>query len=97
MLSANLGLYGDLSWRSVSILRDLFPQVEVYSIDESFVSFDSIPEAEHERVLGSVAARWPSPMKRSLVDHGHIPFPRVKAFGRVLQTVFLHRFRLRFD
>ena len=35
--SANFALYGDLSARIVSILRDLFPRVEVYSIDENFV------------------------------------------------------------
>lgn len=35
--SANFALYGDLSARIVTILRDLFPRVEVYSIDESFV------------------------------------------------------------
>lgn len=40
--SANFGLYGDVSGRIVQILRDLFPRVEVYSIDESFVSFDGI-------------------------------------------------------
>lgn len=37
--SANFGLYGDISGRVVGILRDLFPRVEVYSIDESFVEF----------------------------------------------------------
>ena len=42
--SANFGLYGDLSGRIVSILKDLFPRVEVYSIDESFVSFDGVPD-----------------------------------------------------
>lgn len=35
--SANFALYGDLSARIVSILHDLFPRVEVYSIDENFV------------------------------------------------------------
>lgn len=35
--SANFALYGDMSARIVSILRDLFPRVEVYSIDENFV------------------------------------------------------------
>ncbi len=44
--SANFGLYGDLSGRVVSILRDLFPRVEVYSIDESFVSFDGIKDRQ---------------------------------------------------
>lgn len=37
--SANFGLYGDISGRIVGILRELFPRVEVYSIDESFVEF----------------------------------------------------------
>lgn len=48
--SANFGLYGDLSGRIVTILRDLFPRVEVYSIDESFVSLEGIPTADHEHV-----------------------------------------------
>ena len=55
--SANFGLYGDLSGRIVSILRDLFPRVEVYSIDESFVSMDGIPAADHEHVSRVARAR----------------------------------------
>ncbi len=56
-LSANFGLYGDISGRIVSILRDLFPAVEVYSIDESFVTFDGIPDNERERVAQEARAR----------------------------------------
>lgn len=56
-LSANFGLYGDISGRIVSILRDLFPAVEVYSIDESFVTFDGIPDHERERVAQEARAR----------------------------------------
>lgn len=44
--SANFGLYGEISGRIVGILRDLFPRVEVYSIDESFITFDDIPDRE---------------------------------------------------
>lgn len=55
--SANFALYGDLSGRVVSILRDLFPAVEVYSIDESFVSFDGIPAHERVRVATEARAR----------------------------------------
>ncbi len=55
--SANFALYGDLSGRIVSILRDLFPQVEVYSIDESFVSFEGIPTKDHETVSNEARAR----------------------------------------
>lgn len=38
--SANFALYGDMSARIVTILRDLFPRVEVYSIDENFVDVE---------------------------------------------------------
>lgn len=55
--SANFGLYGDLSGRVVNILRALFPRVEVYSIDESFITFDGIPPGEHERVAAEARAR----------------------------------------
>jgi DNA polymerase V len=53
--SANFALYGDISGRIVSILRDLFPRVEVYSIDESFVSFDGI--RDRERVAKEARSR----------------------------------------
>lgn len=35
--SANFALYGDMSSRIFSILQNLFPRVEAYSIDENFV------------------------------------------------------------
>lgn len=42
--SANFALYGDMSARIVTILRDLFPRVEVYSIDENFVDVEGLPD-----------------------------------------------------
>lgn len=42
--SANFALYGDLSARIVTILRDLFPRVEVYSIDENFVDVEGLKD-----------------------------------------------------
>jgi DNA polymerase V len=36
-LSSNYTLYGDMSNRVVSVLRDLVSEIEVYSIDESFL------------------------------------------------------------
>lgn len=42
VFSANLTLYGDLSWRVMSILRDAAPQTEVYSIDEAFMDVSGI-------------------------------------------------------
>ena len=42
--SANFALYGDLSARIVRILTDMFPHVEVYSIDENFVDIEGIKD-----------------------------------------------------
>ncbi len=42
--SANFALYGDLSARIVTILSDLFPRVEVYSIDENFVDVEGLKD-----------------------------------------------------
>jgi DNA polymerase V len=41
-LSSNYTLYGDMSNRVMTILRDYSPNVEVYSIDESFVSMNGM-------------------------------------------------------
>lgn len=44
--SANFTLYGDMSARIVTILRDMAPRVEVYSIDESFLDLTRIRNRE---------------------------------------------------
>ncbi|KGM57473.1 DNA polymerase [Lysobacter arseniciresistens ZS79] len=56
--SANFGLYGDISGRVVGILRDLFPKVEVYSIDESFVEFPVGNRMEVAHEARSRIERW---------------------------------------
>ncbi|WP_447956491.1 Y-family DNA polymerase [Vreelandella sp. EE7] len=40
LLSSNYALYGDMSRRVTDVLRQHTPHVEVYSIDESFLSFE---------------------------------------------------------
>lgn len=40
--SSNYTLYGDISNRAVSVLRDFTPNLEVYSIDESFLRIESV-------------------------------------------------------
>ena len=55
--SANFGLYGDLSGRVVSVLREWFPRVEVYSIDESFVTFDGVPAEQREAMARQARAQ----------------------------------------
>ena len=40
--SSNYTLYGDMSNRVTSILRDFAPDLEVYSIDESFLRIETV-------------------------------------------------------
>ncbi|AXT18782.1 DUF4113 domain-containing protein [Flavobacteriaceae bacterium AU392] len=42
ILSSNYPLYGDLSSRVMSILEQLTPNVEIYSIDEAFIEFNNL-------------------------------------------------------
>lgn len=42
VFSSNYALYGDMSQRVMSILEQMAPQVEVYSIDEAFLSLTGI-------------------------------------------------------
>lgn len=40
VLSSNFTLYGDMSRRVMEILKSMCPDIEIYSIDEAFLSFD---------------------------------------------------------
>ena len=42
VFSTNFALYGDMSSRVMSILRDNSPSTEIYSIDEAFMDFSSV-------------------------------------------------------
>ena len=42
VFSSNYELYGDMSGRVVSVLRQFAPELEVYSIDESFLNFSGL-------------------------------------------------------
>lgn len=42
VFSSNYTLYGDMSGRVMSMLSELFPEIEVYSIDEAFLNLDGI-------------------------------------------------------
>lgn len=46
VFSSNYALYGDMSARVMNLLRKFTPDVEVYSIDESFLKFDGF--AHHD-------------------------------------------------
>ena len=38
VLSANFALYGDMSYRVMEVLKEFSPEMEIYSIDEAFLS-----------------------------------------------------------
>lgn len=44
VFSSNYTLYGDMSGRVMSILADLAPELEVYSIDEAFLNLEGIKD-----------------------------------------------------
>jgi DNA polymerase V len=48
LLSSNYALYGDMSRRVTEVLTEFSPDVEVYSIDESFVGFHGFDPATLE-------------------------------------------------
>ena len=44
VFSTNFALYGDMSSRVMSLLDDMSPEIEIYSIDEAFINFDGIKD-----------------------------------------------------
>lgn len=57
--SSNYALYADLSERVMSVLRDMAPRIEVYSIDESFLDIAGITEREQlGRQIRERVVRW---------------------------------------
>lgn len=42
VFSSNYVLYGDMSGRVMSMLADIAPKIEIYSIDEAFINIDGI-------------------------------------------------------
>ncbi len=44
VFSGNHRLYGDMSSRVMAILASIVPEIEIYSIDEAFISFDGFSE-----------------------------------------------------
>ena len=57
--SSNYTLYGDLSGRVVTVLREFTPDLEVYSIDEAFLSFEGFTQLDrHARTLRATVLQW---------------------------------------
>lgn len=58
-LSSNYTLYGDMSRRVMTILADLAPRQEVYSIDESFLDCTGLPGLfEHGQLIRRRILKW---------------------------------------
>lgn len=61
VFSSNYTLYGDMSARVMTTLREFTPEVEVYSIDEAFINFAGLKEkhyAELGRRVREKVWRW---------------------------------------
>src|SRR3989449_8846650 len=61
VFSSNYALYGDLSRRVMDTLTQFSPQVEVYSIDEAFLSLSGFTGrnlTEYGRAIRATAKRW---------------------------------------
>jgi DNA polymerase V len=56
-LSSNYALYGDMSARVMQILSEFCEEMEVYSIDEAFLSFDGISKNELVSVAKQIRAK----------------------------------------
>ena len=50
VLSSNYGLYGDMSSRVMATISELYPSIEIYSIDEAFITFEIEDYIELENV-----------------------------------------------
>ena len=58
VFSSNYTLYGDISRRIVEVYGDFTPNVEIYSIDESFLDFSGLRDcAAHARTLRAAVLR----------------------------------------
>ena len=61
VFSSNYQLYGDMSQRVMDSLRMLAPDMEVYSIDEAFLSLDGIESSDRVRMaqrIRDTIYRW---------------------------------------
>ena len=56
LFSANFALYGDFSRRVVEILGGFTPNMEVYSVDESFLEVSSLLIDDHSKWAGELRA-----------------------------------------
>ncbi len=57
VFSSNYSLYGDMSGRVMNILSQFTPEIEIYSIDESFLKFNGFELFDLERIGKEIVER----------------------------------------
>lgn len=65
LFSGNFPLYGDFSQRVVQILQDACPDIEVYSVDESFLELSRLPIKDY--------AQWGSELRAKVLRWTGLP------------------------
>jgi len=63
--SANFELYGDISERITNLLASITPQIEVYSVDESFLNLGQLDIADY--------TAWGRGVRASILKHVGVP------------------------
>ncbi len=63
--SANFELYGNISRRITALLTSITPNIEIYSIDESFLDLSSLPITDYEA--------WGKAIRQHILDWVGIP------------------------
>jgi DNA polymerase V len=65
LFSGNFPLYGDFSQRVVQLLREACPNVEVYSVDESFLEISHLPITDYEA--------WGKELREKILQYTGLP------------------------
>ena len=58
VFSCNFALYGDMSRRVMDVIKSEADELEIYSIDEAFLTFDGPASEERARALRSKIFKW---------------------------------------
>ncbi len=82
VFSANFALYGDMSRRVMATLQQFTPNIEIYSIDEAFMSLDDLGIVDHEAFGRDV--------RRTVLRHTGLPVSLGLARTKTLAKVANH-------
>ena len=80
VFSTNFALYGDMSKRVMSLLSNMSPDIEIYSIDEAFMDFSGIQDC----------FKLASEMRETVIKHTGIPISIGIAKTKTLTKVANH-------